>query len=96
VVIGGAEIYREALPLAQRLYLTEVHASIEGDAWLPKIDWADWREVQRERHAAGGLRAAREIAAHLCKTVCYLCECPWAKVSPKYTDWFSTVFAKWL
>ncbi|NCF16732.1 MAG: dihydrofolate reductase [Haliea sp.] len=54
VVIGGAEIYREALPLAQRLYLTEVHASIEGDAWLPEIDWADWREVQRERHAAEG------------------------------------------
>ena len=54
VVIGGAEIYREALPLAQRLYLTEVHASVEGDAWLPEIDWADWREVQRERHAAEG------------------------------------------
>ena len=54
VVIGGAEIYREALPLAQRLYLTEVHSSVEGDAWLPDIDWADWREVQRERHAAEG------------------------------------------
>ena len=52
VVIGGAEIYREAMPQADRLYLTEVHAVIEGDAVLPEIDWAQWREVGRERHAA--------------------------------------------
>ena len=52
VVIGGAEIYREALPRAERLYLTEVHAVIQGDAVLPDIDWAQWREVGRERHAA--------------------------------------------
>lgn len=52
VVIGGAEIYREALPRAERLYLTEVHAVIQGDAVLPEVDWAQWREVGRERHAA--------------------------------------------
>lgn len=52
VVIGGAEIYRLAMPRAQRLYLTEVHASVEGDAMLPPIHWPDWREVSRERHAA--------------------------------------------
>jgi len=52
VVIGGAEIYREAIPRADRLYLTEVHAVVEGDAALPDIDWAQWREVGRERHAA--------------------------------------------
>lgn len=52
VVIGGAEIYAAALPLADRIYLTEVHASIEGDAALPPIDWSQWREVSRERHAA--------------------------------------------
>lgn len=54
MVIGGAEIYREALPLATRLYLTEVHADVEGDAFLPPIDWVQWREVARERHDAGG------------------------------------------
>lgn len=54
VVIGGAEIYRDALPLARRLYLTEVHAVIDGDAHLPDIDWGHWREIRRERHAAEG------------------------------------------
>lgn len=52
VVIGGAEIYAAALPLADRIYMTEIHASVEGDAVLPLIDWTQWREVSRERHAA--------------------------------------------
>ena len=54
VVIGGAEIYALALPRANRLYLTRVHASVEGDALLPSLDWRQWREVSRERHAAAG------------------------------------------
>lgn len=54
VVIGGAEIYGLAIPRADRLYLTEVHASVTGDAVLPKISWSDWREVSREHHAAEG------------------------------------------
>lgn len=48
MVIGGAEIYRAALPEAGRLYLTEVHAKVEGDALLPEVDWSSWREVSRE------------------------------------------------
>lgn len=52
MVIGGAEIYTNAIPLAQRLYLTQVHADVEGDARLPEIDWSRWREVSRERFAA--------------------------------------------
>jgi dihydrofolate reductase len=52
VVIGGAEIYRASIPRADRLYITEVHASVEGDAFLPEIDWALWDEVARERHGA--------------------------------------------
>lgn len=52
VVIGGSEIYRVTLPLADRLYITEVHASVEGDAMLPQVEWDDWREVRRERHVA--------------------------------------------
>ena len=57
VVIGGEQIYREALPRAQRLYLTEVHADIEGDTVLPPVRWEEWREVSRERHTAGGANA---------------------------------------
>jgi len=52
MVIGGAEIYRAALPQADQLYLTEVHASVAGDAVLPDVNWNQWREVSRERHAA--------------------------------------------
>ena len=52
MVIGGAEIYAAALPRAQRLYLTEVHADVAGDAVLPAVDWSEWREISRERHAA--------------------------------------------
>jgi len=54
VVIGGSEIYRVAFPLADRLYITEVHASVEGDAVLPRIAWEEWREISREHHAAHG------------------------------------------
>ena len=50
MVIGGADIYRMALPLADRLYLTEVHASVDGDSRLPEIDWDQWRETSRELH----------------------------------------------
>jgi dihydrofolate reductase len=52
VVIGGAEIYATAIPMAARLYLTEVHAQVEGDAFLPAIDWTQWKEVGRQRHPA--------------------------------------------
>lgn len=54
MVIGGAQIYAEALPRAKRLYLTEVDADIEGDAWLPPWDRSQWREVRRQDHAADG------------------------------------------
>jgi dihydrofolate reductase len=51
MVIGGAEIYLLALPLARRLYLTEVHATVEGDAQFPRIEPAEWVEASREDHA---------------------------------------------
>ncbi|MCW8844354.1 MAG: type 3 dihydrofolate reductase [Gammaproteobacteria bacterium] len=52
MIIGGAALYRETLVHADRIYLTEIHASIEGDTWFPEIDSATWREITRERHAA--------------------------------------------
>jgi dihydrofolate reductase len=54
LIIGGAQIYAQTLPLAQRLYLTEVHADVEGDASFPAIDTNAWRLVEREDHPAAG------------------------------------------
>lgn len=48
-VIGGAEIYRQTLPYADRLYLTEVDAEPEADTYFPDIAPAEWRETGRER-----------------------------------------------
>lgn len=53
VVAGGAEIYALALPRAQRLRLTLVHAAPEGDAFFPAYDRAAFREVLREDRPAG-------------------------------------------
>lgn len=52
LVIGGAEIYALALPHADRLYLTQVHAEVQGDAHFPLLDPAQWREVAREDFSA--------------------------------------------
>jgi len=46
-VIGGAEIYRQALPLAQRLYLTEVARDFDADAFFPEFSASDWTEISR-------------------------------------------------
>lgn len=53
-VIGGAEIYALALPLADRLQLTEVDAAIDGDAYFPDFDRSAWREVSREPGSTAG------------------------------------------
>ena len=45
MVIGGAEIYKAALPHTRRIYLTSVHGEIEGDTLFPPIDRADWHET---------------------------------------------------
>ena len=51
-VIGGAEVFARALPLADRLYLTRVYADVEGDVRFPELDERAWVEVAREEHAA--------------------------------------------
>jgi dihydrofolate reductase len=53
MVIGGEDVFRAALPLAGRIYLTEVHARPEADTWFPSFDASVWREVSREAHAPG-------------------------------------------
>jgi dihydrofolate reductase len=52
VVIGGAEIYRLVLPLAERIYLTHVHADVPGDTFFPAFDAAQWVDVAREAYPA--------------------------------------------
>ncbi len=51
-VIGGEQIFRLALPLAERVYLTTVDADCEGDTFMPALDPADWRVVSSESHPA--------------------------------------------
>lgn len=57
MVIGGASFYAQMLPLADRLYLTRVHAQVEGDAWFPDIDADQWREIERIDHPADAANA---------------------------------------
>lgn len=54
MVIGGSELYRSALPEADRIYLTEVHAEPAGDVLFPALVAERWQEIQREDHAADG------------------------------------------
>ena len=49
-VIGGAQIYHEALPRTDRLVVTEIGKAFECDAFFPPIDPAQWKEIARERH----------------------------------------------
>ncbi len=50
MVIGGAEIYRAALSLANKIELTRVEAEVDGDVYFPALDPAEWRESAREQH----------------------------------------------
>ncbi len=50
-VIGGAQIYSQALPLAHKVVVTEIDADFEGDAFAPELG-PDWREIQRESHVS--------------------------------------------
>ena len=52
MVIGGSEIYALFLPVAQRLYLTRVHADVNGDAFFPALDEDEWQLVSDEAHSA--------------------------------------------
>lgn len=54
IVIGGAEIYKLCLPLAERLYVTLVHADVDGDARFPEWDRQAYQEIGREDFSADG------------------------------------------
>jgi len=50
MVIGGAGIYELCLPQADRLYYTQVHATVEGDAFFPEVNWEQWKLIGQEDH----------------------------------------------
>ncbi|PHS71573.1 MAG: type 3 dihydrofolate reductase [Methylophaga sp.] len=52
MVMGGASLYKQLLPEADKLYLTLVHAKLEGDTWFPDWDLSAWNEIGREDHSA--------------------------------------------
>ena len=52
MVIGGAQLYAQALPMAERIYLTRVHSQFAGDAWFPELEQDQWHEVSRQDIAA--------------------------------------------
>jgi dihydrofolate reductase len=54
MIIGGAQIYALALPEVERLYITQVHADIEGDAYFPEFNRSQWTELGREDFSAQG------------------------------------------
>jgi dihydrofolate reductase len=47
-ICGGASVYKQFLPLSQKLYLTYVRANPEGDTFFPEVDMSEWNEVSRE------------------------------------------------
>ncbi|HTK79721.1 MAG TPA: dihydrofolate reductase [Rhizomicrobium sp.] len=49
-IIGGADIYKAALPRADRVYLTEVHETFDGDVFIPAFNALEWKETSREDH----------------------------------------------
>jgi dihydrofolate reductase len=51
-ICGGASVYKQFLPLSQKLYLTYVKASPEGDTFFPEVNMAEWKETWREDHKA--------------------------------------------
>ena len=51
-IIGGAEIYKLAMPYTTRLYLTEIDAHIDGDTFFPEVDMKQWKEISRKHHPA--------------------------------------------
>jgi len=59
VAIGGAEIYRQVLPLARRMYLTHVHADVPGDRYFPDFDPTQWADVECSVHPADDEHAYR-------------------------------------
>lgn len=51
-ILGGGDIYKQSMDIADKLFITEVHAEFDGDTFFPEIDEKIWKEVSREEHKA--------------------------------------------
>ena len=51
-IIGGSEIYKQGFPMTDRMYLTEIHATIVGDTFFPSYEPKEWKEISRVHHSA--------------------------------------------
>jgi len=51
-VIGGTQLFKESLPIAAGMVLTEIRRDYQGDTWFPAWDRSQWKETQREAHTA--------------------------------------------
>lgn len=49
-VLGGASVFEQALPLVERLYLTIVHTTVDGDAFFPNVNWDEWELISSDYH----------------------------------------------
>ncbi len=56
-VIGGADLYRLALPICDTLHLTRVHAQVDGDTFFPSLDWSLFAPIETEEHPADAAHA---------------------------------------
>jgi dihydrofolate reductase len=61
MVIGGAELYRQTIDRADRLFITHVNQTVDGDAFFPKIDPKVWREMERDGHEGFSFVTYRKI-----------------------------------
>ena len=52
MLIGGGELFKQYLPKADKLYLTQIQADIDGDTFFPEINWAEWHIEFEEYHQA--------------------------------------------
>ena len=50
-IIGGGQIYNQAMPLVNKIYLTEVDAEVDGEIYFPQINKEEWNEIKREAHS---------------------------------------------
>ncbi len=51
-IVGGAELYKESLGVADRIYLTRVCATVDGDTYFPEVNWSEWRLIASEEYGA--------------------------------------------
>ena len=58
MIIGGAQVYAEFLPVSNKMYLTLIDKDFEGDAYFPAYNENEWKEVFREEHSDGDLKYA--------------------------------------